>query len=106
MVSLALFLFALVDQGGTRDFIVVGSDSGRIAILEFDANRNCFEKVHLETYGKTGCRRIVPGQYLAMDPRGRAVMIGNDFPLFFSPVEFHFHFSPLPPVSFYSCICV
>lgn len=23
-----------------------------------------------------GCRRIVPGQYLACDPRGRAVMVG------------------------------
>lgn len=30
----------------------------------------------METFGKTGCRRIVPGQYLAMDPRGRSVMIG------------------------------
>eukprot|EP00971_Amphidinium_carterae_P310188 6163780-Amphidinium_carterae.1 len=30
----------------------------------------------METYGKTGCRRIVPGQYLAVDPKGRAVMIG------------------------------
>lgn len=25
--------------------------------------------------GKTGCRRIVPGQYLATDPKGRALMI-------------------------------
>lgn len=34
-----------------------------------------FVKVHQETYGKTGCRRIVPGQYLACDPKGRAFMI-------------------------------
>ena len=26
--------------------------------------------------GKSGCRRIVAGQYLAIDPKGRAVMIG------------------------------
>ena len=26
--------------------------------------------------GKSGCRRIVPGQYQAIDPKGRAVMIG------------------------------
>lgn len=32
-------------------------------------------QVHEETYGKSGCRRIVPGQYLAVDPKGRAVMI-------------------------------
>jgi len=35
-----------------------------------------FDKIHQETYGKTGCRRIVPGQYLATDPKGRAFMIG------------------------------
>lgn len=32
-------------------------------------------QVHQETFGKSGCRRIVPGQYLAVDPKGRAVMI-------------------------------
>ncbi|CAG2174878.1 unnamed protein product, partial [Oppiella nova] len=31
--------------------------------------------VHQETFGKSGCRRIVPGQFLATDPKGRAVMI-------------------------------
>uniref|UniRef100_A0A3Q4GIV9 Splicing factor 3b, subunit 3 n=1 Tax=Neolamprologus brichardi TaxID=32507 RepID=A0A3Q4GIV9_NEOBR len=34
-----------------------------------------FEKIHQETFGKSGCRRIVPGQFLAVDPKGRAVMI-------------------------------
>ena len=33
-------------------------------------------QVHQETFGKSGCRRIVPGQYLAVDPKGRACMIG------------------------------
>lgn len=31
--------------------------------------------MHAETYGKTGARRIVPGQYLACDPHGRAAMV-------------------------------
>ncbi|RCH93139.1 pre-mRNA-splicing factor rse1, partial [Rhizopus stolonifer] len=62
--------------GGTKDYIVVGSDSGRIVILEYNPTKNTFDKIHQETYGKTGCRRIVPGQYLAADPKGRAVMIG------------------------------
>uniref|UniRef100_A0A8C2CRI5 Splicing factor 3B subunit 3-like n=1 Tax=Cyprinus carpio TaxID=7962 RepID=A0A8C2CRI5_CYPCA len=35
-----------------------------------------FEKIHQETFGKSGCRRIVPGQFLAVDPKGRAFMIG------------------------------
>ncbi|XP_057366766.1 splicing factor 3B subunit 3-like [Daphnia carinata] len=61
--------------GGNKDYVVVGSDSGRVVILEYNAAKNVFEKVHQETYGKSGCRRIVPGQYLAIDPKGRAVMI-------------------------------
>lgn len=66
--SLSLFL--------TSDYIVVGSDSGRIVILEYIPSKNSLEKVHQETFGKSGCRRIVPGQYFAIDPKGRAVMIG------------------------------
>eukprot|EP00923_Selenidium_pygospionis_P001039 GHVN01001572.1.p1 GENE.GHVN01001572.1~~GHVN01001572.1.p1 ORF type:complete len:1229 (+),score=96.51 GHVN01001572.1:8231-11917(+) len=63
-------------HGSQRDHVVVGSDSGRIVILEHNDKTSCFERVHLETYGKTGVRRIVPGQYLATDPKGRAIMIG------------------------------
>ncbi|XP_006293329.2 spliceosome-associated protein 130 A [Capsella rubella] len=62
--------------GAHKDYIVVGSDSGRIVILEYNKEKNVFDKVHQETFGKSGCRRIVPGQYLAVDPKGRAVMIG------------------------------
>ncbi|XP_053201633.1 splicing factor 3B subunit 3-like isoform X1 [Panonychus citri] len=61
--------------GGSKDYLAIGSDSGRIVILEYNPTKNVFEKVHQETYGKTGCRRIVPGQYLAIDPKGRAMMI-------------------------------
>ncbi|CEL98274.1 unnamed protein product, partial [Vitrella brassicaformis CCMP3155] len=61
--------------GASRDYIVVGSDSGRIVILEFNTQKNCFEKVHQETYGKSGIRRIVPGQYLGIDPKGRAIAL-------------------------------
>lgn len=56
---------------------MIGSDSGRIVILEYIPKKNILEKVHQETFGKSGCRRIVPGQYLAIDPKGRAVMIGK-----------------------------
>jgi len=61
---------------GKRDYIVVGSDSGRIVVLQFDEQKNKFLKIHEETFGKSGCRRIVPGQYVAGDPHGRAIMIG------------------------------
>lgn len=62
--------------GAQKDYIVVGSDSGRIVILEYNKEKNVFDKIHQETFGKSGCRRIVPGQYLAIDPKGRACMIG------------------------------
>jgi splicing factor 3B subunit 3 len=60
--------------GSTKDYIVVGSDSGRISVLEF--TNNSLQVVHMETFGKSGSRRIVPGQLMAVDPNGRAVMLG------------------------------
>lgn len=48
----------------------------RIVVLEYNTDKNTFDRVHMETFGKSGCRRIVPGQYLACDPKGRAIMIG------------------------------
>lgn len=61
--------------GDTRDYIVVGSDSGRLTILEYSKEKAQFQRVHCETYGKSGARRIVPGQMVAVDPQGRAVMV-------------------------------
>jgi splicing factor 3B subunit 3 len=63
--------------GSNKDYLVIGSDSGKISIAEFDITINDWKVLHCETYGKTGCRRIVPGQYLAADPLGRAVMIAG-----------------------------
>lgn len=61
--------------GGQTDYVVIGSDSGRIVILSFNKDKNMFVKVHQETFGRSGCRRLVPGQYLAVDPKGRALCI-------------------------------
>lgn len=89
-------LMAFRLTGGTKDYIVVGSDSGRIVILEYQPSKNVFEKIHQETFGKSGCRRIVPGQYLAVDPKGRAVMISKPLwqlvlsLLFFCLVDIYF----------------
>lgn len=63
--------------GATTDHLIVGSDSGRIVILAWNKEFGRWKKVHQETYGKTGCRRIVPGQFLAAEPRGRACMIAS-----------------------------
>ena len=59
--------------GSIQEYLAVTSDSGKIVILEFNAAKNTFVKLHQETYGRSGCRRIVPGQYLAFDPMGRAI---------------------------------
>jgi splicing factor 3B subunit 3 len=59
------------------DYIIVTSDSGRITILEYVRDQNRFNRVHLETYGKSGIRRVIPGQYLAVDPKGRACMVAS-----------------------------
>eukprot|EP00210_Caulerpa_lentillifera_P002872 g2742.t1 len=61
--------------GAPKDCILIGTDSGRLVILEFSEQRDEFIKIHQETFGRSGCRRIVPGQYLASDPKGRACMI-------------------------------
>ena len=59
------------------DYMIVGSDSGRITILEYVPAQNRFNRIHLETFGKSGVRRVIPGQYLAVDPKGRACMIAS-----------------------------
>ena len=72
----ALMPFSLAGTiGKEKQYIILAGDSGRIVIFEYNKDRNMFMKIHQETFGKSGCRRIVPGQYLATDPRGRACMI-------------------------------
>lgn len=39
--------------------------------------KNRFQRVHLETFGKSGVRRVIPGEYLAADPKGRACLIAS-----------------------------
>jgi splicing factor 3B subunit 3 len=66
---------ALRLPGANTDCIALGSDSGRLAIVHYVPERDQFERIHLETYGRGGCRRSVAGQYIAADPAGRAIMI-------------------------------
>ena len=62
--------------GGTKDYLVFGSDAGRIVVAEYNDLSKSFARVHQETFGRSGNRRVVPGQYLATDPKGRTVLIG------------------------------
>lgn len=60
----------------TKDLILLTSDSGTLSIIEFDAVSSNFKPVKNETYYKTGIRRLAPGEYISVDPSGRAVMLG------------------------------
>ncbi|RDL40402.1 uncharacterized protein BP5553_00381 [Venustampulla echinocandica] len=63
--------------GSNKDYIIITSDSGRITIVEFIPAQNKFNRLHLETFGKSGIRRVIPGQYLAVDPKGRACLTAS-----------------------------
>jgi splicing factor 3B subunit 3 len=63
--------------GTKEDLLAISSDSGRMVMLRYNAERNRLDKVHLETFGKSGIRRTVPGQYLSVDPRGRCLMLSS-----------------------------
>ncbi|KAG8427111.1 pre-mRNA-splicing factor rse1 [Metarhizium acridum] len=71
--SLAAFRLA----GSNKDYLIIASDSGRITIVEYLPAQNRFSRLHLETFGKSGVRRVIPGEYLACDPKGRACLIAS-----------------------------
>lgn len=61
--------------GSRQDHLLVTSDSGALALLAFAPETRSFTRVRVETFGKSGCRRVVPGHFLAADPKGRACMV-------------------------------
>ena len=65
------------DTYSKKDNIVVLSDSGKLIILEVDTDKKKFITITQETYGKSGCRRLTPGEYLAIDNKSRAILIGG-----------------------------
>lgn len=62
---------------GLADYVILATDSGRITIIEYLPQQNRFSRIHLETFGKSGIRRVIPGQFLAADPKGRACLIAS-----------------------------
>jgi splicing factor 3B subunit 3 len=70
----AIAPFRLV--GSRQDFLLVTSDAGTLSLLSFSASTRSFTRARCEVFGKSGCRRAVPGQFLAADPKGRACMVG------------------------------
>ncbi|KAH9254154.1 hypothetical protein BASA81_007743 [Batrachochytrium salamandrivorans] len=65
-------------NGHRHDLIVLTSDSGKLSILRFTTGAAAgggFERLYCESFGKSGVRRAVPGEYIAVDPQGRCLMI-------------------------------
>ncbi|KAJ2235397.1 pre-mRNA-splicing factor rse1 [Coemansia sp. RSA 1722] len=62
--------------GGSKDYIVMGADTGAACLMEYDFKNRRFKVVQYHEFGRTGLRRLVAGQYVATDPKGRAFMIG------------------------------
>lgn len=58
-----------------QDYLILTSDAGTLTILIPHLPSQTFRRVHCEPFGRTGCRRIIPAQYLACDPNGRACMV-------------------------------
>lgn len=59
-----------------KDAIIITSDSGTLSVVEFDIKSSKFTQIINETYYKTGVRRLCPGEYVVVDSKGRAAMIG------------------------------
>lgn len=60
-------------DGEKRDIIAVGADGGCISVLDFQGGKP--KILHCPAFGKTGCLRGTPGQYVASDPKGRAILV-------------------------------
>ncbi|ODV96220.1 hypothetical protein PACTADRAFT_49605 [Pachysolen tannophilus NRRL Y-2460] len=61
--------------GGSKDCVVLTSDSGNLTLLTLNQSNTKFEIIHNEPYAKTGLRRITPGEYISVDGKNRAMMI-------------------------------
>lgn len=61
--------------GAPTDSLALTSDAGTLTVLVWDAAAGSWRRGCAEIFGKTGIRRAVPGEYLAIDPVGRAAMV-------------------------------
>lgn len=60
-------------MGEETDHLVVSSDSGMLIVLQWGGRQ--WRRVVGESYGRTGIRRTIAGEYVAADPHGRALML-------------------------------
>ena len=58
-----------------KDLLVLTSDSGCLTILEFDLSSGLFKAIVNHQFGKVGCIKEIPGQYLQISPDNRFIAI-------------------------------
>ncbi|KAG7191974.1 pre-mRNA-splicing factor rse1 [Scheffersomyces spartinae] len=63
--------------GATKDLLVITSDSGKLVVAEYDNELQRFHPRVQEPHSKSFLRRNTPGEYLAIDPENRALMIAS-----------------------------
>lgn len=59
-----------------KDLLVITSDSGKIVIAEYKESSLRFVPIVSEPHSKNALRRISPGEYLAVNPKNRALLLG------------------------------
>lgn len=57
------------------DYLVIGSDSGNIPVLQYKPATKEWSKILEEPFGKSGARRVTPGQFVAREPSGKAILV-------------------------------
>lgn len=57
--------------------IAISTDAGRLVTFEYLPDERKLKPIHFETFGKSGVRRVVPGEHFAVDPKGRAIMMAS-----------------------------
>ena len=65
--------FRLIGQ--SIDYLAVTSDSGRLTVLEWSKAASGWARAYGDAFGKSGVRRGIPGQIMARDPAGRAILV-------------------------------
>lgn len=75
--------FALIQRidkirlvGTTKDLLVVTADSGILTVLQLEPTSMRFVPIVQEPHSKNALRRLTPGEYLCVEPRGRAILVG------------------------------
>ena len=58
--NFSTILHVIKSIGQKRDSIMIGSDSGKMTILEYSTEKERLIPLFNETVGRTGCRRIIP----------------------------------------------